>query len=135
MKKAVIFDMYGVLVHRHFIINEVADPEMIQVVREIKERGARLLLLSNIYIWNSEHFKKKFRFLELFDKLYFSSDIGLAKPDPRAYELVLTENNLKPEDCIFFDDNEKNVAAANALGIESYVFAGPQQVREKILGL
>ena len=132
MKKAVIFDMYGVLVRRNLFINEAADAEMVAIVRELKERGVLLILLSNIFIYSSEHFKKKFRFLELFDKLYFSSDTGLSKPDPRAFEKVLKENNLKAEDCIYFDDSEKNIAAAQALGIESYLFEGAKATKNKI---
>ena len=64
------------------------------------------------------------------DKLYFSSDTGLAKPDPRAFEIVLKENNLKPEEVIYFDDSKNNVAAAEALGIESHLYTTPERVRE-----
>ena len=132
MKKAVIFDMYGVLVRRNFFINEQADTEMVEVVHELKERGVQLFLLSNIFIWNSEHFKKKFGFLELFDKLYFSSDTGLAKPSPAAYQKVMAENGLEPADCVFFDDTKANVEGAKALGIEAYVFVGPKDTRAKL---
>ena len=132
MKKAVIFDMYGVLVRRNFFINEAEDKAMTEIVRELKERGVMLILLSNIYIWDSEHFKNKFSFLKLFDKLYFSSDTGLAKPDPKAYEIVLKENNLAPEEVVYFDDSRSNVAAAQALGIESHLFANPQQVKKEL---
>ena len=132
MKKVVIFDMYGVLVRRNFFINEQADAEMVKIVRELKERGVTLILLSNIFIWNSEHFKKKFEFLKLFDKLYFSADTGVAKPSPTAYQMVLKENNLEASDCIFFDDTRANVEGAKALGIEAYVFAGPADTRVKL---
>ncbi|HVV14871.1 MAG TPA: HAD-IA family hydrolase [Candidatus Paceibacterota bacterium] len=134
MKKTVIFDMYGVLVRRNFFINEEEDTEMVALVRELKERGTQLLLLSNIYIWNSAHFKRKYRFLELFDRLYFSSDTHFSKPDPAAFRMVLEENNLSSEDCVFFDDTKANVEGAKALGIEAYVFEGPDATR-KALGM
>lgn len=132
MKKAVIFDMYGVLLHQDLFVYEWVDTHTVQVAHEVKEKGFTLILLSNIYVWSSARFKRKYRFLDLFDKLYFSSDVGLAKPDRRIYQLVLDENNLQPEDCIFFDDNLDNVAGAQACGIESYVYEGPEQVREKL---
>jgi len=124
MKKAVIFDMYGVLIRRNLFINEAENTQMTQIVRELKDRGVVLILLSNIYVWNSAHFKKKFRFLSLFDKLYFSSDTKLIKPDPRAFKLVLEENNLKPEECMYFDDSAGHVAAAQTLGIEKEYVEG-----------
>ncbi len=133
MKKAVIFDMYGVLLHRDLLfLREIEDEEMTKILGELRQRGIQLILLSNIFIRSPEYFKKSFDFLKLFDKLYFSSDTGLVKPDPRAYELVLRENNLKPEEVVFFDDGARNVEAAKALGIESYVFEGSAQVREKL---
>ena len=37
----------------------------------------------------------------LFEKLYFSHEVGLRKPDPAIYQLVLNQNNLKPEETLF----------------------------------
>lgn len=133
MKKAIIFDMYGVLLRRNFLLQEFEDLKMTTLLAELKERGVTLYLLSNIFVRNSSYFKNKYSFIKYFDKLYFSSDTKLVKPDPRAYQLVLRENNLKPEDCIFFDDSERNVEAARALGIEAYVFEGADHTREKVL--
>lgn len=133
MKKAVIFDMYGVLLLREFML-EREHVHMTQVVEELKARGHKLFLLSNIYVRNSRHFKKKYPFLAHFDKLYFSSDTGFNKPDPRAYEQILKENDLKPEECIFFDDQRQNVEAARRLGIEAHVCTDPHTAR-RLLGI
>lgn len=122
MKKVVIFDMYGVLLSRNLLLHERENAEVAKVAAELKERGVRLFLLSNIYIRNSAHYKAKYSFIKLFDQLYFSSDIGFAKPDRRAFELVLKENNLEAADCLFIDDTRANVEAARALGIESHLF-------------
>ncbi|HVU80298.1 MAG TPA: HAD-IA family hydrolase [Candidatus Paceibacterota bacterium] len=134
MKKAVIFDMYGVLVRRNFFIAERENDEVVAIVKELKERGVRLFLLSNIFIWDSAHFLRKFPSLQLFEKCYFSSDTGLAKPSPAAYQKVLEENGLNPEDCVFFDDTRANVEGAKALGIETHVFEDVTAVR-KVLGM
>ena len=124
--------MYGVFLLRNILMQEKENTELIEVVRELKANGIQLILLSNIFLRNSDYFKNKYQFLQLFDKLYFSSDIGFIKPDPRAFEFVLKENDFKPEECIFFDDSERNVAAAQALGIESYIFEGASAVRQKV---
>ena len=124
--------MYGVLLLKRYFFFEKGHMRMTEVVEELRLKGYRLFLLSNIYLASGQHFKDKYPFLMLFDKVYFSSDTGYYKPDRRAYEQVLKENNLKPEECIFFDDTPRNVEAAAALGIEAYVFEGVDMVREKL---
>ncbi|HVZ76184.1 MAG TPA: HAD-IA family hydrolase [Candidatus Paceibacterota bacterium] len=133
MKKAVIFDMYGVLLRRNGFIFEREDRETVALVKELKAQGVKLFLLSNIYVYNAQHFIKKYPSLALFDKLYFSSDTGFAKPDRQAYEQILEENDLEAEECVFFDDKAVNVEGACALGIEAYVFKDARAAREKVL--
>jgi glucose-1-phosphatase len=55
---------------------------------------------------------------ELFgDRLFFSYDIGLAKPDPKAYLAVLEIIGAKPRQTLFIDDNEGYVLGAAAAGL------------------
>lgn len=53
-----------------------------------------------------------------FDGVYYSHLIRLRKPDRLIYEYVLSDAELVPEECIFFDDLEVNVAAARQVGIQ-----------------
>ncbi len=114
---------------------EVQSEEMVTLCREIKSKGARLFVLSNNLRERSAYYDKHFPFLkELFEKEYYSWKTGYIKPDVRCYELILEENNLKSADCVYFDDSAGNVAVAQSLGIESYVYQSLAQVRQ-ILGL
>jgi glucose-1-phosphatase len=126
MKKAIIFDFFGVVLR-----DDVVDEALVTYIQEQQEKGARTFLLSNA---NEVLVKKKIlvhAFVsEIFDAFYYSGKTGFSKPDIRAYELILKEHSLKPEECVYFDDNEKNVAAAGSLGIKSYLFESTEQVRE-----
>jgi glucose-1-phosphatase len=53
-----------------------------------------------------------------FDKIYLSHRVGLRKPDTKAWQLILDENNLKPEETLFLDDSPQHIAAAKTLGIQ-----------------
>lgn len=53
----------------------------------------------------------------LFEKVYYSHLLGMRKPDPNPYRLILEENQLKPEETLFLDDNADNVTAARQLGM------------------
>ena len=59
-------------------------------------------------------------FYGLFDKVYYSSDIKMRKPDQEIFEYVLDQNNLSPEETLFIDDNEENIAAAKNVGIQVF---------------
>lgn len=108
-------------------------PEMIELTRGLKKRGIKLFILSNNLAERTEYYNKNFPFLqELFDKVYYSWQTGFIKPSKEAYELVLSENKLKPEECIYFDDSESNVKVAGSLGIRSFLFKNAETVREMV---
>lgn len=111
------------------------DERMIAVVGELAARGHRLGLLSNIIgdlvpILEARHA----RWLDHFDARVYSCHIGVAKPDPRAYEICAERLGTPAGDILFFDDKEENVQAARRTGMKAEVFTSPEQVRE-VLGL
>ncbi|MDN5857961.1 MAG: HAD-IA family hydrolase [Pseudonocardia sp.] len=60
-----------------------------------------------------------------FDVLVFSSDLGLAKPDPAIYAAADRAYGTRPGDVVFFDDRVPNVEAARAHGWDAHVWTGP----------
>ncbi|MFA6503153.1 MAG: HAD family phosphatase [Candidatus Paceibacterota bacterium] len=114
---------------------ETENTEMVALAHELKGKGVRLFILSNNLRERGSYYDVHFPFLnELFEKCYFSWQTGFIKPDVRAYQLVLKENGLNAADCVYFDDSEGNVAVASGLGIKSYLYRGPTEVRA-VLGL
>jgi HAD superfamily hydrolase (TIGR01509 family) len=112
---------------------ETENAEMVAVVRELKARGVRLYILSNNLRERGTYYDSHFPFLnELFEKCYFSWKTGFIKPDVRAFTLLLSENDLEPADCAYFDDSKENVEVATSLGITSHVYESPQQVRNLV---
>ncbi|WP_294963013.1 HAD family phosphatase [uncultured Flavobacterium sp.] len=84
----------------------------------------RLFLLSNTDSIHINTFEKKSGvsfykdFYDCFEKVYFSFDIGMRKPDPKIYQFVLEQNNLTAENTLFVDDKTENTDSAAALGIK-----------------
>ena len=120
MIKAVIFDYTGVFTRE--------GEEMVEVVRQIKQQGYQVFILSNLFIEQEQQGQLS----ELIDKGYFAGLTGMVKPDEQAYRQILEENGLRPEECVYFDDLRSNVKAAARLGIRSYLFKGAEQT-EKVL--
>ncbi|NEA23998.1 HAD family hydrolase [Actinomadura bangladeshensis] len=106
------------------------DGEMAALVGELADEGRVLGLLSNIIGDLVPRFEARHgALLDRFDALVYSCRIGVAKPDPRAYEICAERLGVKPADVIFFDDTERNVLAAREAGMRAEVFTGPDQVR------
>ncbi|GLY90178.1 HAD family hydrolase [Actinoallomurus iriomotensis] len=106
------------------------DAVMVGLVAELAARGRTLGLLSNIVadlvpIFEARHGD----WLGHFTTLAYSCELGVAKPDRRAYELVAERLGVAPRECLFIDDNETNVLAARELGMRAEVFRAPDQVR------
>lgn len=86
----------------------------------------RLFLLSNSnqihYECYMSRFEKEFGFGlgNLFEKLWFSHQLGLVKPDPAIFSFVLNEAGLNPEETLFIDDTLVHVESARSLGIKTW---------------
>lgn len=64
----------------------------------------------------------------IFDWVFLSHEMGLAKPDAAIYEKMLTDLRTAPERVVFFDDLKENVEGAAALGIEAVHVTGPEVI-------
>ena len=63
--------------------------------------------------------------VELFGKAdvpVFSCHVGAIKPEPAIYRVLIERLGCAPEEIVFFDDLERNVSAARALGIKAFLF-------------
>jgi putative hydrolase of the HAD superfamily len=67
---------------------------------------------------------------QYFEKTYFSSAIGMRKPDSSIFEFVCSENKLDPAKTIFIDDSPQHIEGARSAGIESLLLAKNQEVSE-----
>lgn len=105
-------------------------PGAIDLLRSLRGK-IRLACLSNN---NSVHWSRLCEVFGVdreFDATYLSHEIGIMKPDPRAYEYVLARERVTPQETVFVDDNAGNVAAARALGINAYQCVGFGAVRRQ----
>lgn len=88
------------------------------------KKNYKLYLLSNSNVIHYRRFILELNefidFRSLFDGVYFSHEQGLRKPDKDFYQLLLEQNNLSPHESLFIDDLDKNVEAAEKLGIQTY---------------
>lgn len=117
----------------YFFSGESVDSEMLEFARGLKSRGLKIFILSNNFRERTEYYRKKFpELFEVADKVYFSWETGLVKPDVKAYENLLEENWLDGEECVYVDDSEENLEVAGTVGIKGIKFESEEQVIKEI---
>ncbi|WP_309609815.1 HAD family phosphatase [Flavobacterium sp.] len=104
---------------------------------ELLKRKYRLFLLSNtdeIHISKFEHkvgatFAREF--YQCFEKVYFSFEIGIRKPDPEAFKYIINKHDLSTKRTLFIDDKKENTDIAASLGMQVWnITPGKEDVVE-----
>ncbi|PVC89904.1 hydrolase [Streptomyces sp. CS090A] len=99
----------------------IPNEELMAYLRGIR-RHCALGILSNSFVGARERETALYRFDELVDEIVYSHEIGINKPDPRAFEAACATLGVRPEDCLFVDDVVINVEAARALGMQAHLY-------------
>lgn len=116
--------------HDNIHINE----EMINLVKKLRN-NYKTYIVSNESLEGLSTKIKKFELHNYFDSIFNSARLGFAKPEKKLFEYVLKEINLKPEETIFTDDQEKNIIAAHELEMYSFRFQTVKQLRTDLFEL
>jgi 2-haloacid dehalogenase len=101
----------------------------VEILAALRERGVLLYALSN---WSAETFpiaRARFDFLDWFDGIVISGELGVAKPDARTFAHLLETYDLRADATVFIDDLPANVAAAAATGMRAILFTDATALR------
>ncbi len=99
-------------------------------------RNYKVYLLSNSNQIHFDYYTEAFRNIhgfemaDLFDKMWFSFQIGIVKPEPGIFTYIMKDGKLKPEETLFIDDTLMHTEAAGKLGIRAYHLEGDQDISD-----
>ncbi|MEM9097268.1 MAG: HAD family phosphatase [Pseudomonadota bacterium] len=109
--------------------------ETVALFEALETRGVPLYGLTNFSQEKWPETVNRFPFLGRFRDVLVSGQVGMVKPDPRIYQLLLSRNGLDPEHCLFIDDSVPNVAGARAVGLSAHPFIGAEDLAERLRAL
>ncbi len=100
--------------------------EKLRLLKRLKESGYKLYALSNMSEVMLPEVLKMFEADGMtaeyyFDDMFISYQLGVMKPTPRIYEIILERTGVNPSEMLFIDDAEKNIAAAREFGMMVYL--------------
>ena len=140
MTEAEFLDILGAalskVVGRHVEMTGFADrywaqlspnEEMLAYLREVRERGVRLALLTNNVREWEPRWRPVWEIDALFELVVDSGFVGVRKPEPEIYQLTLERLGLPGDACVFVDDLEINCDAAREHGMVAVRFEHAEQ--------
>ncbi len=110
--------------------------ERLSLLEKVKE-SYRIFLLSNTNIIHVSRYSKYIdkvygfeKFKGLFQKVYYSHEVGLRKPHVEIFDFVINENNLKKTETLFIDDTMQHIEGALKAGLHAFHLKKPLQIIE-----
>jgi putative hydrolase of the HAD superfamily len=98
--------------------------DLLEVIRALRRSGIRCCLASNQESNRAAHMSRELGYRNLFDREFYSCDIGTAKPDSAYFLHIVRVLGLHASDVLFLDDLEINVVAAREAGLHAVTFKG-----------
>lgn len=131
---AAMFDLSAEDLHEleaDFWSGDHIDEELVAYIRALRP-AIRTALLSNAWPSVRETLENRWDIADIFDVITLSCETGLAKPDPRIYQVSLEALGLPAEQALFIDDFERNIESARHVGMSAILFESAGQTRREI---
>lgn len=97
-------------------------PGMFTLIKRLQGAGVRCHLATNQQPTRAAYMRRDLGYDELFDRSFYSCDLGVAKPAPDYFRRILASLEVDSASVLFVDDRQENVAAAVSLGIQGLHF-------------
>ena len=101
--------------------------EKLQLLRQLKEKGYRVMMLSNTnpvifpVICEKYFTQEGLTVNDYFEDIFLSYEIKAAKPDPNAFKAVLDISGIKAEETLFIDDSQTNLSTSELFGFKTFL--------------
>ncbi|HEX3240297.1 MAG TPA: HAD family phosphatase [Solirubrobacterales bacterium] len=109
-----------------------ANPEMIDLMAELRDQGLRMAMLTNNVREWEELWRAKLPVDEIFETVVDSAFVGCRKPESRIYAITLERIELPPRSCLFVDDVQVNCEGAERAGMRAVHFRDNEQAIAEI---
>lgn len=105
---------------------------MEDLLKRLKASRHMLYIASNMDLFHAAQMRSH-PIAGYFDNMIFSSEIAVGKPKTAYYLKLLEITGEKADNCVFIDDIEENVAAAENIGMAGFVFKGDAGAAERFI--
>ena len=104
--------------------------EVLDTAKKLQEKGIKVCLASDNEKYRAEYLLDEVGIKPLFDRTFFSCFVGHTKSEPEFFEKIINELGFKPDEIVYFDDDQKNVDVAKELGIDARFYETASQIED-----
>lgn len=115
---------------QHWYEHRTMLPHIGDLIRALKQEGYGIYLLSNAGVQFAKY-RHSLPAIECFDGEVVSAFEHVVKPDLGIFQILCERYGLTPDECLFVDDTEVNVAAAERAGMHGYLHGGDVEALER----
>jgi HAD superfamily hydrolase (TIGR01509 family) len=117
------------------IANYEVNPEVKQLIADLKREGYQTATISNNSIVRVEDLDSRFHFLDDFDYKVFSYEVNDVKPNLPIFQELINRTKAGPSEIVYSDDRMDRLAGAIQLGMSTFVFNNFEQFKEELTKL
>ncbi len=104
---------------------------LFKIIKKLKKQRFKVGVLSDQWALSNEPvIPKKDR--KLFDQVVISCEVGMRKPNPKIYKLILNRLKVKPSEAIFIDNQPWNLIPANKMGLNTILFVNNKKTKDQL---
>ena len=105
----------------HYLFHPQLNEGTVRIIKALKEKGFRLVCGTNTIEGHYANHIERGDYL-YFDQTYASFMMGVSKPNPEFWNIILTAEQVEAKDAVFIDDRKDNCDAAASLGLRAIHF-------------
>lgn len=98
------------------------NPDAVDYVKKVRQAGYKTVICSNNFPARINGLHQRFGFLDDFDVVVVSYEVGVAKPDKGIFEALVKESGVEPSELVYSDDDESKMTGAKELGINTFLY-------------
>ncbi len=119
-----VFDdaMIAEMIRREIDFWSHLDGRVLSWMKDLRRAGLRTSILSNLPRVLGDTLRSRNGFLDHFDQVTFSYELGVIKPEPEIYSYAVQGLGIDPSEALFLDDRPENVDGAREAGLHAELF-------------
>ncbi len=105
--------------------------ELFEKASQLKKKGYKIGVLTDQWHFSQEALMPKSLYRK-FDEVVISCEVGMRKPNPKMYKLILKRLKISAKQVLFIDNQEWNIKPAKKLGMKTILYKNNKQLFKEL---